>query len=261
MTTSKPKHIEATESDVLAASKRNVETLTENVRNIVKALDLVAKARTQEFAQGEEVRRARYSKTHASKQASALLLDGTRPTRSARPYVWADDAQRAFYSLRKDMPLAQRQAIASKLHADVTEWLDWAKRRPADRQIPRAVLVTQIYTELHMVIVYMAALRLIDYRMRNNLTALNFPGLRWCSRLSGSHLLSALRVLAMLGIPAEFEYEGSAEDSKVMHAIVEARDEMQAWTRLWISHRAKLGLDNGNNDGGVVRIKDEPMDD
>jgi hypothetical protein len=262
MTTSSDKSIETTESEVLAASKRNVEALTKNVQNLVDALDLVAKARAQELAEGEDARRTRYNNAEVSKSVSALLLDNTRPTKSTLPCAWTDDAQRAFVWLRERMPLAQRQAKASKQHADITEWLDWAKRRSTNRRIPRATLIAQIYTELHTTKAYMAALQLVDYRMRNNLAALDFPGLRWCTRLSGNHLLTALRVVALLELPLDFAYEGSEADGQTMIAIVEARDEMPAWLHLWRSHRAKMGLNNGNNgDGGAVRVKDEPLDD
>jgi hypothetical protein len=254
MTTSSGKPIEATESEVLATSKRNVEALNKLVQQIIDALDLVTKSRAEEFAQDDGVRREKYTIIRPSR---------SHPTKPTLPYIWTDDAQRALDYLRQLMPLAQLKTKASKQHAEILKWLDWAKQRPSTRPIPHATLVTQIYTELHMTKVWMAALHLVDYRMRNNLAALNFPGLRWCSRLSGSHLLVALKILAMLEAPKEFEYEGARDDALLMNAIVEARDEMPSWKYLWCSHgRAMMASSSGNGGGGggVVRVKEEPRD-
>jgi hypothetical protein len=246
-----------TQAEVLDASKDNIGILNKKVGAILDALDLVARSRTQEYAQAEAVRRARYSLRRAPSSISSSV-DDVRPVNAPFSYTWQEDARRAFIMLRKGMPLAQLQAKARKQHAEISKWLAWAKDIPTDRrQVPQETLVTQIYRELHMTTVYVAILQLVDYRMRDNLSALNFPGLRWCSRLSGTQLLSALKVLATLELPLTFYYEEIDEDCKLMQDIVLARDEMGEWTRLWQSRHAAKGLDkkgvNGERDKHVKR--------
>jgi hypothetical protein len=237
-----------TQAKVLDASKDNIGILNKKVGAILDALDLVARSRTQEYAQAEAVRRARYSLRRASLSTSSSV-DDVRPVNAPVSYIWPEDARRAFIMLRKGMPLAQLQAKARKQHAEISKWLAWAKDIPTERrQVPEETLVTQISRELHMTTVYVAILQLVDYRMRDNLSALKFPGLRWCSRLRGTQLLSALKVLATLELPLTFCYDGIDEDCKLMQDIVLARDEMGEWMRLWRSHHPAKGLDKKSED-------------